>query len=58
MIIHSGSFFTQNIKTVQTYSVDETVPETTYLCRDIINSKRQKRGKLSQVVQIGSSFLD
>ena len=45
LIIHSGSFFKQNIKTVQLILWMKLSPETTYLCRDIINSKRQKTGE-------------
>ena len=32
--------------------MDEKLRETTYLCVEIMNSKRQVKGKLSHVVQI------
>ena len=40
------------MKTAQKILMDKKLPETTNLCAEIINSWRQAKGKLANVVQI------
>ena len=42
----------EQIKTAQKIFVDKKLRETTYLCVEIMNSKRQVKGKIGHVVQI------
>ena len=42
----------EQIKTAQKIFMDKKLRETTYLCVEIMNSKRQVKGKIGHVVQI------
>ena len=42
----------EQIKTAQKIFRDKKLRETTYLCVEIMNSKRQVKGKIGHVVQI------
>ena len=42
----------EQIKTAQKIFVDKKLRETTYLCVEIMNSKRQVKGKIGHLVQI------
>ena len=42
----------EQIKTAQKIRMDKKLREITYLCVEIINSRRQAKGKLGHVVQV------
>ena len=42
----------EQTKTAQKIHVDKKLREITYLCVEIMNSRRQAKGKLGHVVQI------
>ena len=42
----------EQIKTAQKFFMDKKLRKTTYLCVEIMNSKRQVKGKIGHVVQI------
>ena len=42
----------EQIKTAPKIFMDKKLRETTYLCVEIMNSKRQVKGKIGHVVQI------
>ena len=46
----------EQIKTNQKIFVDKKLRETTNLCEEIMNSRRQAKGKLSHVAQIQFTF--
>ena len=46
----------EQIKTNQKIFVDKKLRETTNLCVEIMNSRRQAKGKLSHVAQIQFTF--
>ena len=46
----------EQIKTNQKIFVDKKLRETTNLCVEIMNSRRQTKGKLSHVAQIQFTF--
>ena len=42
----------EQITTAQKFFMDKKLRETTYICVEIMNSKRQVKGKIGHVVQI------
>ena len=49
---HQIQIENEQIKTAQKIFMDKKLRETTYLCVEIMNSKRQVKGKIGHVVQI------